>query len=204
MLAIWVILLCLPIGGLILGYIRRPAEGTAGISSSSSPGSASDTGGKIPKPPPGKPMLPASQAPPPTTTTPAPPPIAAENPPAVATMPQRPTAPMSVPTPLAPAPALPAVPGAATAPFAAVTYPARHDKHFGDECSGQLTLNSSELAFSCPGNPGEGVQVAINQIDGVDDNGVRLISGKKYHFTIAGMSKNSERALFADWLSRVR
>ena len=203
MLVIWGILLCLPIGGMILGYIRRPAAGTAGISSNSPAGNSSDAGGKIPKPSAGRPMLPASQAPPPTTTTPAPPPIAPESSPAVAT-PQTPTAPMSAPPTTPPAPAAPSVPGAGKAPFAAMTYPARHDRHFGEECSGQLTLNGSGLAFSCPGNPDEAVQVAINQIDEVDDNGIRLISGKKYHFTIPGMSKSAERTLFANWLSRVR
>ncbi len=203
MLAVWAILLCLPIGGMILGYIRRPAAGTAGISSSSLPGSSSDSGSKIPKPIPGRPMLPVSQAPPPTTSLPAPPPIAPVTPPTVAT-PQTPAAPMSAPALPPPALPPPAVPGAAKAPFTPVSYPARHDKHFGDECSGQLILNSNELAFSCPGNPGEGIQVAINQIDQVDDNGIRLISGRKYHFTIPGMSKSAERTLFADWLSRVR
>jgi hypothetical protein len=109
-------------------------------------------------------------------------------------------------TPAPPPPATPPASGplAGKAPFPAVTYPARHDKHFGDECSGQLTLNSSGLYFSCPGNSGEAVQADVNQIEDVDDNGIRLLSGKKYHFTIPGMSKDGERALFADWLIHVR
>lgn len=90
------------------------------------------------------------------------------------------------------------------APYAPTTYPARHDKHFGDGCSGQLTLNSNELVFQCPEDPHGSVQVAINEIDAVDENGVRLSSGKKYHFSIPGMSKNSEQALFTGWLNRVR
>jgi len=85
-----------------------------------------------------------------------------------------------------------------------VTYPARHDKHFGAGCSGQLTLNSTALVFNCPGDPGSGFQLPINQIDAVDDNGIRLLSGKKYHFTIPGMNKSAEKALFTDWLNRVR
>jgi hypothetical protein len=89
-------------------------------------------------------------------------------------------------------------------PYTPTTYPARHDKHFGDSCSGQLTLNSNELVFQCPEDPGAGIQVAINQIDSVDENGIRLSSGKKYHFSIPGMSKNSEQALFTGWLNRVR
>jgi hypothetical protein len=101
-------------------------------------------------------------------------------------------------------PAPPPAPSGAQPAFAAVSYPARHDKRFGDPCAGQLTLNGVGLYFNCPGNPDEGVNVAINQIDAVDDNGIRLLSGKKYHFTITGMSKGDERQLFSDWLSRVR
>ena len=205
MLAIWVVLICLPIGSIILGYIRRPAAGTTGITSgTTTPGGAADSGDKIPKPSPSRPMLPVSQAPPPTITSPAPAPtpIAPVPPPQIAT-PQRPLPPMATP---APPPAIPAPPSSATPklPFNAVTYPARHDKRFGDECAGQLTLNASGLYFSCPGNGGEGVQAPVNQIDAVDENGIRLYSGKKYHFTIPGMSKSGEKALFADWLNHVR
>lgn len=85
-----------------------------------------------------------------------------------------------------------------------MTYPARHDKRFGDGCSGQLTLNSNELVFQCPEDSRNSVQVAIDQIEAVDENGVRLTSGKKYHFSIPGMSKNSEQELFTGWLTRVR
>jgi hypothetical protein len=100
-------------------------------------------------------------------------------------------------------PAQPAVaPPAPNIAFVPQTYAARHDKHFGDVCSGQLSLNSTGLVFTCPDDPGENIQVAIHQIASVDDNGIRLTSGKKYHFTIPGMSKDAERAMFADWLSR--
>jgi hypothetical protein len=90
------------------------------------------------------------------------------------------------------------------APYGPVSYPARHDKHFGESCSGQLTLNSSGLMFNCPENPEGSVQVAINQIGSVDENGIRLISGKKYHFSIPGMTKSGEQQLFANWFNRVR
>jgi hypothetical protein len=116
-----------------------------------------------------------------------------------------------VPAPMGAAPPAPlagAVPpppvAAPNSPYTPMTYPARHDKRFGDSCSGQLTLNSSELVFQCPEDPHGSVQVAINQIESVDENGVRLTSGKKYHFSIPGMSKDSEQALFAGWLHRVR
>ena len=88
--------------------------------------------------------------------------------------------------------------------YSPMTYPARHDKHFGDGCSGQLTLSSNDLVFQCPEDPHGSVQIAINEIQAVDENGVRLTSGKKYHFSIPGMSKNNEQELFTGWLTRVR
>jgi hypothetical protein len=116
------------------------------------------------------------------------------------------TAPLSAPAPPAAfksaPPPVPAV--AAGTPYPQVVYPARHDKHFGESCSGRLTLNSSGLSFDCPDDPGGGVQVAINQIGSVDENGIKLTSGKKYHFSIPGMTKISEQELFADWFNRVR
>lgn len=149
-------------------------------------------------------MVPVSEAPPPIATSPMPTPIAPASPPQVSA-PPRPVAPMGTPTPSSPVAAPPPlVPAPGKAPFAAVTYPARHDKHFGEMCAGQLTLNSSELVFNCPGNQEAEIQVALDQIESADDNGVRLMSGKKYHFTISGMDKSGERALFADWLNRVR
>jgi hypothetical protein len=48
------------------------------------------------------------------------------------------------------------------------------------------------------------VEVAINEIGSVDENGIELMSGKKYHFSISGMTKGSEHKLFADWLRSVR
>lgn len=202
MVIVWILLLCLPIGGVILGYIRRPAPGTASINAGSSPLETS-SGEKIPKPAAGKPVVPIPQGPPPTISSPTPSLITPEAPPPITT-PASPLSPKSGTAPPATtAPAAPATPTSKPG-FAAVTYPARHDKHFGGECSGQLTLNSSGLFFTCPGNSDEGIDVAVNQIDAVDDNGIRLFSGKKYHFTIQGMTKNSERALFADWLNRVR
>jgi hypothetical protein len=199
------ILVCLPVVGMVLGYLTRPPAGTASITPGGAYSEASQaSAANIPKPAPGKPWLSASQAPPPTITSPTPAPIAPVTPPEIAA-PAKPLAPMTTPAPQPP-PVVPplSVPAAAKAPFQAVTYPARHDKHFGGECEGQLTLNSTGLAFTCPGRPDSGLQVAINQIASADDNGVRLTSGKKYHFTIVGMNKGAERALFADWLSRLR
>lgn len=100
---------------------------------------------------------------------------------------------------LPPAPA--ATPG--KAPIAPIVYPARHDKHFGG-CSGQLTLNSAGLSFRCAEDPGDSIQVALAEVGAVDDNGIQTVSGKKYHFTIPGMSKPAAQQLFANWLHQVR
>jgi hypothetical protein len=110
----------------------------------------------------------------------------------------------AVPTPAPNAP-LPANPGvAAKPPYTPVMYTARHDKVFGEGCSGQLTLDGSGLAFQCSDDPRSSLRVALVDIESVDGNGVRLISGKKYHFSIAGMGKSNAEQLFSNWLSRVR
>ena len=101
---------------------------------------------------------------------------------------------------------MPPPPPAATGgrvPFTPVAYPARHEKRFGG-CAGQLTLNTGGLNFSCAENPGDSIQVGLNEIGAVDENGVQTLSGKKYHFTISGMSKPAAQQLFANWLHQVR
>lgn len=100
----------------------------------------------------------------------------------------------------------PPPPSAATGarvPFTPVVYPAHHDKHFGG-CSGQLSLNSGGLNFNCAENPGDSIQIGLNEIGAVDENGIQTLSGKKYHFTITGMSKPGVQQLFSNWLHQVR
>ena len=209
LLTVIVVLLLVPVGAVLLGYITRPAPGTAsqaaGLSTNSSDNS---TGDKIAKPPAGKPLITTSQAPLPVLSSPGPAPALPNQPPSGLTgVPARPLTPApgvgnaAVPN-TAP---LPPVPGtAAKPPYTPMVYSARHDKHFGDSCAGQLTLDSTGLNFRCGDDSRGNVQVALADIEAVDSNGVRLTSGKKYHFSIAGMGKDSEQALFADWLSRVR
>jgi hypothetical protein len=92
---------------------------------------------------------------------------------------------------------------AAKAPFTPIVYPARHEKHFGG-CSGQLTLNAAGLNFRCTEDPGDSIQVALAEIGAIDENGIQTLSGKKYHFSIAGMSKPAAQQLFTNWLHQVR
>ena len=107
-----------------------------------------------------------------------------------------------------PAPIPPNTPAAPFAsnkpPFTPLIYRAKHDKAFGAGCSGQLTLNSGSLVFNCPEDPHGSMQIALSDIGAVDENGVRLLSGKKYHFSIPGMTKSGEQTLFANWLHQVR
>ena len=156
-----------------------------------------------PKPAPGKPFVAAPQQhlPLPTVWTQAQP---AQQAPQTAVTPQMPQSPMAAPqtAPLASAPPRPLAP--AKSPFTPLVYSARHEKHFGGSCSGQLTLNAAGLIFQCPGDPNNSFQVALNQIGAVDENGIELVSGKKYHFSIPGMTKSGEEQLFSGWLHQVR
>jgi hypothetical protein len=202
------LLLILPIAGVTIGYITRFKSGTGATAGSVTGGSLGNlTHGTTAKPAPGKPLVPETQPPPPSPTPQVKAPAAPQHPPAPAPLPQSPaTASAGAPAPPAPfKSALPPAPTVTTGTsYPPVVYPARHDKHFGESCSGRLMLNSSGLQFDCPDDPSGGVQVAINQIGSVDENGIRLTSGKKYHFSIPGMSKISEQELFADWFNRVR
>jgi hypothetical protein len=158
------------------------------------------------KPAPGKPITaaanPAPALPPLTQVSPAmqapqssaPPQIAAPGTAGVVA-----PAPIARATPPAPVPVVPSTP-----PGSSMVYQARHDKVFGGGCSGQLTLSSSGLAFTCLDDPRGSMQIARSQIGAADENGVRLLSGKKYHFSIRGMTKSAEQALFLNWLHQVR
>ena len=202
------VLLPVPIVGALLGYFSRPASRTDGPEDGAPAGISTDNAGQgtTSKPAPGKPLYPDMPAVPTSSVPQVPAPAAPRNPAAIpppppqATVPLRPSnpAPVVIPSP-APPPVV-----TTSIPFNAITYPARHEKHFGEGCSGQLTLNSSGLTFSCGDDPNGNVQVAINEIGSVDENGIRLTSGKKYHFTIPGMTKIGEQQLFTGWLSRVR
>lgn len=205
LLIVIILLILLPIGGVVAGYLARPEPGSAEQAASGLTANPLDGSDKI-KPAPGRPFLAKTQAPAP---------VVMHQPPA-ATVDQQTASPMQVPTrPLTPAPALPgstanppapASPPAPSAnhPYTPMVYSAHHDKTFGEGCSGQLTLDTTGLVFRCPDDPHSSVLVPLGDIESVDGNGVRLTSGKKYHFTIAGMGRNNAQELFANWLSRVR
>jgi len=204
LLIVFALLILFPIGGVIAGYMARPKADSAEQASEGVIGTTPDSSDKT-KPAPGRPFLAQSQEPPP---------VVMHHPP-TATLEQQEAHSMQIPArPLTPAPALPgstppsptaALPApAANQPYTPTVYSARHDKVFGEGCSGQLTLDTTGLAFRCPDDPGGSVRVALGDIEAVDGNGVRLTSGKKYHFSIAGMGKSNAEQLFSEWLSRVR
>jgi hypothetical protein len=200
-------MLMLPAAAVILGYITRPAPETTRDTAASLSANSSEslTGEKKAKPAPGKPLLTKAEIPSPSMAPPAPAPALPLQPPTgITQLPQRPmTATAGVPSPVPNAPP-PASPVVTRPPYTPAVYAARHDKHFGESCAGQLTLDSSGLVFKCFDDPHGSVQVALNDIEAVDANGIRLVSGKKFHFSISGMAKSGEEELFANWLHRVR
>jgi hypothetical protein len=201
------ILLVLPIAIAIVWYGVRPTHPfrkAPEIEASARVNSLLQANGSKPKPSAAKPF----QAPPPPAPTHYPLPEAAVQPNQPATtdipLPGQNMAGTVKPAPIAPStPGAPVVP-AARAPFSPLVYRAKHDKVFGGSCSGQLTLNSGGLVFNCPEDPHASMQIALSEIGAVDENGVRLLSGKKYHFSIPGMTKSGEETLFANWLHQVR
>ena len=167
-----------------------------------------------PKPAPGKPFVSETEShlPIPTVWTPAPgspqtpwTPGTPQNGPQIPSAPQQfPTAPQASPQVAGPSAAQPSISAnGSRSAFASLVYQARHDKHFGG-CAGQLTLSATGLMFHCADDPQDSFQVALNEIGAVDENGVQLLSGKKYHFSISGMTKSAEQTLFANWLHQVR
>ncbi|MCU1328113.1 MAG: hypothetical protein JWN34_3483 [Bryobacterales bacterium] len=80
---------------------------------------------------------------------------------------------------------------------------AQHKKGFGG-CWGELLLGTDRLVFTCNDDPGKNVTLPVNQITGVDDDGVAAGSDK-YHFGIQSLSgKRVVHELFGEWIARVR
>lgn len=198
-------LVVIPVAAAIVWFASKPnplvKESAAGKSSGISALLLSH--GNIPKPAPGKTRQEVA-LPLPSSYTPLPPPTAQPPQPTG----QAPDPAQSIASSVGPAPIVGAVPTVPTIPvrpmYSPMTYHARHDKVFGEGCSGQLILNSGGLVFDCPDDPHSSVQIALSEIGAVDENGVRLLSGKKFHFSIRGMTKEGESQLFVSWLHQVR
>jgi hypothetical protein len=200
-----ILVLTIPIGAGIVWFAASPSGLRKSQSGNSGavPSSLLSHGTKA-KPAPGKPMV---AAPPPQSLPPPPvSPVILTQQPAIPSQIAVPgtaatvgPAPIARAAPPAPVPTLPSVPQ-----HSPMVYQAKHDKAFGGGCSGQLSLSPNGLAFNCSDDPAGSMQIALNQIGSADENGVRLLSGKKYHFSIRGMTKSGEEALFLNWLHQVR
>lgn len=92
-------------------------------------------------------------------------------------------------------------PNATTSQLAPYRVTATH-KEFGGGCEGKLALSNNGLHFSCPGEPD--INVPLAQIDRVDKDGIRLLSGKKYHFKIADDHTAVVESIFDNWLEKAR
>jgi hypothetical protein len=66
---------------------------------------------------------------------------------------------------------------------------------------GILTLMNSGLEFACS-DGGKSFSFPFSLIAREDDDGFKLNSGKPYHFSIKGASKDQVRVLFAEWYGR--
>jgi hypothetical protein len=74
---------------------------------------------------------------------------------------------------------------------------------FSNGCSsGMLTLGTSRINYVCSEDQSKGVSVDRTQVRMVDNDGIQLYSNQKYHFKIAGKSKDEVHQLFEQWLGR--
>jgi hypothetical protein len=109
----------------------------------------------------------------------------------------------SQPTALRGATAMPPVAEvSAIRPLHGMSFSAKR-KGFNNGCSpGMLTLGGSRLNFVCREDQSKSVSVDRTQVKVVDNDGIELYSNRKYHFKIAGKSKDEAHRLFETWMSQ--
>lgn len=56
------------------------------------------------------------------------------------------------------------------------------------------------MKFTCPSDERKSVMVNSGDVVGIDKNGIVLRPDQKYHFRIAGISKNQVAQIFEEWL----
>ena len=95
------------------------------------------------------------------------------------------TAPVNSPSPISARNAERRIPG--------VHHLGRHN------CDGELVFTDQDFRFNCPS---DSFTVERNMVAKLDNNGVVLISGEKYHFDVAGYDKTGVHILFSEWLER--
>jgi hypothetical protein len=72
--------------------------------------------------------------------------------------------------------------------------------HLGrHHCDGELIFTDKDFSFTCPS---DSFTVERSMVAKLDNNGVLLVSGEKYHFDVAGYDKTGVQILFSEWLER--
>jgi hypothetical protein len=66
-------------------------------------------------------------------------------------------------------------------------------------CDGKLLFTEHVFQLECPSGS---FAVERSDIEGLDNNGVKLATGEKYHFDIDGYSKAEVQGFFIAWLER--
>jgi hypothetical protein len=76
-----------------------------------------------------------------------------------------------------------------------------HTQQFGHDCRGVLTLGDTSLEFNLYSdrNLSQSFMFYKREIRSINKNGVKLLTGKKYHFDVPGMTKQQITQLFAEW-----
>ena len=91
-----------------------------------------------------------------------------------------------------------------TSPLAhdqSISFAATHKQAFGG-CTGELTLTSAGLHFSCSRHPD--LDIPVSFIAAAHKDGVIVASGERYHFIIANHTKGQVEMIFSLWLNRAR
>jgi len=68
-------------------------------------------------------------------------------------------------------------------------------------CSkGSLVFAAASMTFTCASDPAKNVTVRVNDVAGIDKNGIVTRSNQKFHFRISGMPKEQVAPAFSEWL----
>ena len=70
---------------------------------------------------------------------------------------------------------------------------------------GTLLLRGPSMSFTCPApHENRGVTLTVDQVKGVDKNGIELISKEKYHFHVKDMNEEQVTRLFGNWIREAK
>jgi len=89
-----------------------------------------------------------------------------------------------------------------TWPAEGKTYTAERRGTKNDCKNGVLSLEMSAAIFTCSGDPKKSFSATTDDLKAVDDDGIALKSGEKYHFKIDGQNKQTVHDIFVDWTTQ--